>query len=330
MGRGILERLSTGVVLGDGGYLLELEKRGYVRPGPFTPEVVIERPEALLELHREFLHAGAEVLQALTFYASEDKLATVGLSGKVDEINRQAVKLARQVASEGDALVAGDLSLTWAYDGADGASKKHTHDLLARQVAVQMEVGVDMFICETYIWLGEALIALECARETGVPVMEPMGFEDDPVSREGYLPAECARRLEAAGADIVGINCLRNPAHTLPLMADVCKAVSCHTGCQPVAYRTPDAHPNFTKLDAFPFELSPFQLPRSAMASYALEARDMGIGFIGSCCGSVAEHVRAMALALGKIDPDTRPWHIDYAKAQSAFELHKHGLEARA
>jgi len=330
MGRGILERLSAGVVLGDGGYLLELEKRGYVRPGPFTPEVVIERPEALLELHREFLHAGAEVLQALTFYASEDKLATVGLSGKVDEINRQAVRLARQVASEGDALVAGDLSLTWAYDGADDASKRHTRDLLARQVAVQMEVGVDMFICETYIWLGEALIALECAREAGAPVMVTMGFEDDPVSREGYSPVECAKRLEAAGAEIVGINCLRNPAHTLPLMAEVCKAVSCYTGCQPVAYHTPEEHPNFTKLAAFPFELSPFQLPRSEMAKYALEARDMGIGFIGSCCGSVAEHVRAMALALGKIDPDTRPWHVDYRKAHSAYELHKHGAEALA
>ncbi len=330
MAQGILERLAAGVVLGDGGYLLELEKRGYVRPGPFTPEVVIERPEALLELHREFLHAGAEVLQALTFYASEDKLATVGLSGKVDEINRQAVRLARQVAGEGNALVAGDLSLTWAYDGADEASRKHTRDLLARQVAVQMEVGVDMFICETYIWLGEALIALECAREAGVPVMVTMGFEDDPVSREGSSPVECAKRLEAAGADIVGINCLRNPAHTLPLMADICQAVSCYTGCQPVAYHTPDSRPNFTKMEAFPFELSPFQLPRSAMGRYAVEARAMGINFIGSCCGSVAEHVRAMALALGKIDADSRPWHLDYGKAMSAFELHQHRQPAQA
>lgn len=330
MGQGILERLAAGVVLGDGGYLLELEKRGYVRPGPFTPEVVLERPEALLELHREFLHAGAEVLQALTFYASEDKLATVGLAGKVDDINRQAVKLARQVASEGDALVAGDLSLTWAYDGADAASHRRTRDLLARQVAVQMEVGVDLFICETYIWLGEALLALECAREAGVPVMVTLGFEDEPVSREGYSPAECAKRLEAAGADIVGINCLRNPANTLPLMAEVRQAVSCFTGCQPVAYHTPEGHPNFTKMDAFPFELSPFQLPRSAMASYALVARDMGINFIGSCCGSVAEHVRAMALALGKIDADSRPWHVDYGKAMSAFELHRHPQQAQA
>src|SRR6266576_5575385 len=111
--KGILERLAEGPVLGDGGYLLELERRGYVRAGPFTPEVSITNPDALAQLHREFMRAGAEVLQALTFYASEDKLATVGLAGKVDDINRAAVAVAREVAAEGDALVAGNLSLTW-------------------------------------------------------------------------------------------------------------------------------------------------------------------------------------------------------------------------
>src|ERR1043166_10192706 len=103
MKKNILERLKDGVVLGDGGYLLELEKRGYVQAGPFTPEVSLTHPSALAELHREFLLAGAEVLQALTFYASEDKLATVGLAGRVDDLNRAAVTVAREVASEGDA-----------------------------------------------------------------------------------------------------------------------------------------------------------------------------------------------------------------------------------
>ena len=120
MPKGILERLAEGPVLGDGGYLLELEKRGYVQAGPFTPEVVVEHPDALAQLHREFLRAGAEVLQTMTFYASDDKLATVGLEGTVDEINRNAVRIAREVASEGDALVAGNLSLTWTYAPARG------------------------------------------------------------------------------------------------------------------------------------------------------------------------------------------------------------------
>src|SRR5687767_5436122 len=138
MSKGIIERLAEGVVLGDGGYLLELEKRGYVQAGPFTPEVSLSHPEALAQLHREFLRAGAEVLQALTFYASEDKLATVGLAGKVDEINCAAVRIAREVAAEGDALVAGDLSITWAYDPDDPASTQHVRELFDRQLEVQM------------------------------------------------------------------------------------------------------------------------------------------------------------------------------------------------
>ncbi|HEX9566769.1 MAG TPA: homocysteine S-methyltransferase family protein, partial [Thermoplasmata archaeon] len=97
---GILEQLEKGVVLGDGGYLLELEKRGYVQPGPFTPEVVLEHPSAVKELHQEFLDAGAEVLQSLAFYASKEKLATVGYANKVRDINRAAVRLAREVAGD--------------------------------------------------------------------------------------------------------------------------------------------------------------------------------------------------------------------------------------
>src|SRR5947199_8264696 len=134
MSKGILERLAEGPVLGDGGYLLELEKRGYVQAGPFTPEVVIEHPDALAQLHREFLRAGAEVMQTMTFYASDDKLATVGMAGKVDEINREAVRIAREVAAEGDALVAGNLSLTWAYDPKDQGSPDHVRTLLDRQL----------------------------------------------------------------------------------------------------------------------------------------------------------------------------------------------------
>ena len=180
MPKGLLERLAEGVVLGDGGYLLELEKRGYVQAGPFTPEVSLVHPEALAELHREFLYAGAEVLQALTFYASEDKLATVGLAGQVDDINRAAVRIARSVAKEGDALVAGNLSLTWAYDPQDPKSSDRVRALFDRQLEAQMSEGVDLVIGETYSWLGEALIATECARKTGLPVMITMSYEKDP------------------------------------------------------------------------------------------------------------------------------------------------------
>nr|MBA3350434.1 homocysteine S-methyltransferase family protein [Actinomycetota bacterium] len=216
MPQGILEQLAGGVVLGDGGYLLELEKRGYVRAGPFTPEVSITRPSALEELHREFLLAGADVLQALTFYASEDKLATVGLAGKVDEINREAVRIAKSVAREGDALVAMTLSMTWVYDPADKSSEDRIRKQFDRQLEVAVESGVDLIIAETFTWLDEAIIATDSAKATGLPVITTVAFEREPHDHKGNSPGECARRLADAGADVVGINCLRNPANTLP------------------------------------------------------------------------------------------------------------------
>src|SRR5213593_4099255 len=183
-----MERLAEGPVLGDGGYLLELEKRGYVRGGPFTPEVSLTCPEALIELHREFLQAGAEVLQALTFYASEDKLRTVGLGGKVDDINRAAVRCARAAveANRSDSLVAGNLSLTWAYDPKDPATADHVRALFDRQLDVQMDEGINLVIGETFTWLGEALIALERGSRTGLPVMVTMSYEREPRTYEGH------------------------------------------------------------------------------------------------------------------------------------------------
>jgi betaine-homocysteine S-methyltransferase len=322
--RGLLERLAEGPVLGDGGYLLELEKRGYVRAGPFTPEVSLTNPEALAQLHREFLRAGAEVLQALTFYASEEKLATVGLADKVDEINRNAVKIARQAAAEGDALVAGNLSLTWVYDPADPSSADRVREMFDRQLKVMTDEGIDLVIGETFSWVGEALIALERARATGLPVMITMSYEKDPRSYEGESPGENARRLRGAGADVVGVNCLRDPERTLPIAAEMRSAVSGFVAAQPVAFRVGDEQPDFTAGASFPFALDPQQLPRQSMGAFAATARALGIEYIGSCCGSVAAHVKAMAQALGKASLEEGEWRVDYDHPMSAFEYYRH------
>ncbi len=321
--KNILERLAEGSVLGDGGYLLELEKRGWVRAGPFTPEVAMTNPGALRDLHVEFREAGADVLQALTFYASRDKLATVGLENRLEDLNRAAVRIAREVAGD-KCLVAGNLSLTWMYEHGSSASCDRVRRTFDEQLAVQVEEGIDFVIGETFSWLGEALLAVERARKTGLPVMVTVCFENKPVTSDGQTAADAARALQDAGADIVGINCLRGPEHTLPLIEEMRKAVSGFVACQPVAYRTPADKPDFTSLDAFPYELDPLQLSRREMARWAQQARDLGIDYIGSCCGSVAIHVREMARALGKVAKDERTWNVDYSKPMSAYEYYGH------
>jgi betaine-homocysteine S-methyltransferase len=321
--KGLLERLKEGPVLGDGGYLLELEKRGRVRAGPFTPEVALENPDALLELHREFRDAGAEVLQALTFYASRDKLATVGMDQRVEELNRAAVRLAKQAAGD-RCLVAGNLSLTWVYEPGSEKSKNRVRQTFDEQLDWQTSEGVDFIIGETFSYLGEALLCVERAQKTALPVMVTVCFENEDVTPDGKTAAEVARALADAGADVVGMNCLRSPEHTLSLMAEMRKAVNGYIGCQPVAYRTTHEHRDFTSLPAFPDQLDPYQLSRREMADYAVKARDMGINYIGACCGAVASHIREMARALGKIPADTRTWKKGGEKAMSAYEYYGH------
>ena len=327
--KGILERLKDGPVLGDGGYLLELEKRGWVRPGPFTPEVAIVYPDALRELHVEFREAGAEVLQALTFYASRDKLATVGLEDRVEDINRSAVRIAKEVAGH-HCLVAGNISLTWMYEPGSPSAADRVRKTFDEQLRVQVEEGVDFIIGETFSWLGEALLAVECAKNTGLPVMVTICFENKDETAEGKNAADAAKALFDAGADIVGMNCLRPPQHILGPMEQMRKAVSGYLACQPVGYRTPKDKPDFTSLPEFPYELDPLQLSRREMGRYATQAKEIGINYIGSCCGSVANHVREMAKALGKLPPDTRIWKKGGEKPMSAYEYYDHDtIEAR-
>jgi betaine-homocysteine S-methyltransferase len=321
--KAILERLKEGLVLGDGGYLLELEKRGWVRAGPFTPEVALTYPNALRELHVEFREAGAEVLQALTFYASRDKLATVGLEDRLEELNRSAVRVAREVAGD-QCLVAGNLSLTWMYEPDSSSAADRVRKTFDEQLAVQVDEGVDFIIGETFSWLGEALLAVERAKKTGLPSMVTICFENKSQTAEGKTAADAAKALFDAGADIVGMNCLRPPEHMLPSMEQMRKAVSGYLACQPVAYRTPKDTPDFTGLPEFPYALDPLQLTRQEMANYALQARDIGINYIGACCGTVAMHIREMARVLNKLPEDSRVWKKGGAKPMSAYEYYDH------
>ena len=318
----ITDKLKEGIVLGDGGYLLALENRGYVQAGPFTPEVTIENPLALRALHEEFVHAGAEVLQVLTFYASENKLAQIGYEGRLGDINRAAVRIAREAAGP-DTLVAGNVCVTWKYEEGNAAAADECRRLFDDQIAFQMEEGVDFIICETFLAAGEALIALERARKTGLPVMATLCFGGVRTA-EGMTPGDAAKRLEQAGADIVGVNCWQDPTFMLPVAEEMRAAVSCPVAAQPVAYRCTPEVPFFTGLKEFPDRLDPHQISRYEMGEFASRAAGLGVNYIGGCCGCEGSHIRQMARALGKMPAEEREWAIDYERPQSATEAYHH------
>src|SRR6266566_1352270 len=236
----ILDRIAKqGIVLGDGGYLLELERRGYVDSGSgrekvgtgkgsgqFTPEVAIEHPDALRQLHKEFLNAGSEVLQALTFFGTREKLNRAGYGEQTAAINDAAVKIAREVAGD-KALVAGSVSRTQLFEREGRSAANHVRDLISEQVRLLADAGVDFLILETFFHLEEMLIAIECSRACNLPIVATMTFRPTlSQCSDGHSPGDCARAMVDAGADAVGVNCEQEPDRMLTITREMRRAVS--------------------------------------------------------------------------------------------------------
>jgi betaine-homocysteine S-methyltransferase len=297
-----------GIALGDGGYLIELERRGYVDSGSkrekvgtgrgsgqFTPEVAIEHPDALRQLHLEFIRAGSQVLQALTFFGTREKLNRAGYGPETEVINQNAVRIARQAAA-GEAIVAGSISRTQLFEREGRGAAHFVRELLTEQTRLLTEAGVDFLILETFFHLEEMLIALECARESGLPLIATMSFRPRlDQSSDGHRADECAREMAAAGAHLVGANCEQEPKRMLAVLREMRAAVDVPLAAQPAAFRATDETPCFTRLPQFPDELETIQASREEFSDFARIAKAEGIGYIGGCCGCNAAYIRSLA-----------------------------------
>ncbi|MBV9681628.1 MAG: homocysteine S-methyltransferase family protein, partial [Solirubrobacterales bacterium] len=297
------------------GYLFELERRGYLQAGGYVPEVVLDHPEKVRELHREFVHAGSDVVEAFTYYAHREKLRLVGKEALLESINRQALALAREVALESGTLCAGNVCNTNIYVGEQ--TEAEVRAMFEEQVGWAVDAEVDFVIGETFSWLGEAIVATEVIKDAGLPAVVTLVPHRDPATREGVQPAEACKALEQAGADVVGLNCSRGPATMLPLLEAIRSAVSTHVAALPVPYRTHASEPSFQSLHdpqvahlpegrSFPTGLDPFTCTRYEIAEFAEAARALGVDYLGVCCGAAPHHIRSMAEALGRTPPASR------------------------
>ena len=311
----LLERLDQGPVICAEGYVFEMERRGYLQAGAYVPEVVLDHPHAVTELHREFMYAGSDVIEALTYYAHRDKLKLIGREGELEAINRAALRLAKEVAAEGDALVAGNICNTNVFLPHDEASKRESRAMFEEQVGWAMEAGVDFIIGETFSFYEEALLALEVILEAGASSVITLAVHREGL-RDDYTVPEACRRLRDAGADVVGLNCIRGPWTMLPVLEEIAKAVEGPLAALPVPYRTTPDAVNFQALTdpgcdcipdiAFPTALDNLTCNRYEIAEFAKQAWALGVNYQGVCCGAGPHHIRAMAEALGKNPPASR------------------------
>ncbi|TML85561.1 MAG: homocysteine S-methyltransferase family protein [Actinobacteria bacterium] len=314
-GNRLVERLEAGPVICAEGYLFECERRGYLQAGAFVPEVVLEHPEVIAQLHREFAHAGSDVVEAFTYYAHREKLRLIGREDDLEPLNRQALAIAGEVARETGALLAGNVSNTNVFLPEESA-RRDVRRMFDEQIAWAVDTGVDLVIGETFSWWEEAAIALDAILASGLPAVVTIAMHQEPVTRDGLTPEEACRRLEEAGATVVGLNCIRGPRTLMPMLRAVRAACGGHVAALPVPYRTTEEQPTFQSLrdtdyDApggrpFPTALDPFVCTRYELGDFAREALDLGVTYLGVCCGAGPHHIRAVAEAAGREPPASR------------------------
>ena len=313
----LMKRLAEGPVICAEGYVFELERRGYLQAGAFVPEVVLEHPEVVTQLHRDFVHAGSDVVEALTYYAHREKLRVIGREKDLEPINRRALEIAKAVADETGSMLAGDICNTNVFDPTDKASEKAVRAMFEEQVQWAVDAGVDFIVGETFSWGQEALIALDVVKKAGQTAVMTLAMHQEDVTREKWTVEETCKRLADAGADVVGLNCIRGPDTMLPLLKRIRSAISVPMAALPVPYRTHDKEPSFQSLcdshwhgdwgsRPFPTALDPFTCNRFEIADFGREALAMDIRYLGVCCGAGPHHIRALAEAVGKQPPASK------------------------
>jgi len=335
--KSLVERLEEGPVICAEGYLFELERRGYVQVGPFVPEVVLDHPEAVKELHREFLLTGSDIIEAFTYYGHREKMRLIGKEHLVKDLNVQALRLAKEVAAEGDALVAGNICNTNVWVVNDPSTHEESRRMFEEQVTWAKEAGVDLIVAETLDSYGEAACALEEIKKSGLPSVVTFttlkfGLHDD-------IPlVEACKRLKEAGATVVGFNCARGPATLLPYLKELRAAVTGPIAALPVPYRTTEEKPTFQNLGPLEHcytELEPHLLTRYEIAEYTRQMKEIGVNYFGLCCGNSPYLTRAQAEALGKkplasrYSPDLSK-HFALGTRPEFKEQHTHSWKALA
>ncbi len=314
MKKDLLTRLNEGPIICAEGYLFAMERRGYLSAGAFVPEVVLEHPEVVSQLHKEFIRAGSDVVQAFTYYGHREKLRIIGKEDLLEPLQKNALKIANDAKDsfkDLDLMVCGDVANTNIFDPNDKNSFIECQNMYEEQVKWAKEAGVDFIVAETISWVEEMKIALKAIKDEGLIAVANYAIPRGEKTRDGYSVVDACKIIEDLGADVVGLNCYRGPDMTMKHLKDIRKNVSCHVAGLPVPYRTTEKDPTFLNIkdnqcdcipgdNAFPIALDNLYCNRFEMAEFAKDCVQQNINFIGICCGAEPHHVREMALAVGK------------------------------
>ena len=286
-----LEALDERVLVCDGAMGTMLYAKGVFINRCFDSLNVMS-PDTVMEVHQDYVRAGADVLETNTFGANRVKLRSFGLGDRVHEINAEGARLARKAARD-QAYVAGAIGPLgvriepWGKMGTDEAEA-----FFREQVEALVAGGVELFILETFRDLNEIGAAMSAVRSiSSLPIVAQMTIEDDGNSLDGTPPEQFAPEMERRGANVVGVNCSIGPAHMLETVERMAAVTRARLSAQPNAGRPRDIEGRNIYLSSPEY-----------MSSYARRFAQHGVRLVGGCCGTTPEHTRQMKAAIKQVN----------------------------
>lgn len=284
-----LERLQAGKTLVlDGATGTNLQQRGLPAGTP-SDVWVIDNPEAVTQLHRDFLEAGSDIILTNTFGSTRLHLEHAGLADRFEQTNRRAVELARQVVEGTETLVGGSMGplgeMLQPYGMLSDADAEAAY---ADQACILSDAGVDLLVIETQYDLNEARAAIRGARSvTDLPLVCSFSYDRGTRTMMGVNPAQMGKELSGAGVSALGINCGRSLEDNLKALQELRQVTDL-----PVWFKPNAGLPHNDADGNLQYDVTP-----EMMAAQVAQWVANGARLVGGCCGTSPEHLMAIAQA---------------------------------
>jgi methionine synthase I (cobalamin-dependent)/5,10-methylenetetrahydrofolate reductase len=247
----------------------------------------------VLEVHKAYVKAGAEILETNTYGANRLKLKGFGIEEETRDINGFGVEIARKAAGEA-AYVAGAIGpLGIRIEPYGPTSLEEAREVFREQAQALLDAGVDLFVLETISNISEIEQGIAAIREIcSLPIVAQMTINTERRTIYGDRPSTIAQRLDLAGADVVGLNCSVGPDVMLDAVEEISSVTAKKISCQPNAGQPREVHGR-----------QMYMASPEYMATYARRLIEKGVKFLGGCCGTTPEHIKIMADAVRPLSP---------------------------